>query len=219
MGYGGKIEAQQRARALRAEAWTLADIAGELGVSKSSVSTWVRDVDFEPHPRRRARKRGPNKLERAKAAEIERFRIEGIERVGRLTEREFLMAGLGLYAGDGAKGGTEVALANSDPAMIAFFLAWLRNFFAVEERRLRIHLYLHEDLDLDAAEQFWSDLTNIPRTQFHKTYRAKVKGTLRRNRHPHGCCHVRYLSTPMIREVLGMMRALMLVPSSPDLPG
>ncbi|MEM9518787.1 MAG: helix-turn-helix domain-containing protein [Actinomycetota bacterium] len=210
---------QRRARALRAEAWTLLDIAAELGVSKSSVSVWVRDVDFEPQPRRRARKRGPNKLERAKLAEIERCRVEGIERIGTLSEREFLMAGLGLYAGDGAKGGTEVALANSDPAMISFFLAWLRTFFDVEERRLRIHLYLHDDLDLERAETFWAQLTGIPRTQFHKTYRATAKGTIRRDRHTYGCCHVRYLSTPMIREVLGMMRALMVVPSTPDLPG
>ncbi|MEM9204083.1 MAG: hypothetical protein AAGC53_20780, partial [Actinomycetota bacterium] len=71
-------------------------------MSKSSVSVWVRDVEFEPQPRRRARKRGPNKLERAKLAEIERCRVEGIERIGTLSEREFLMAGLGLYAGDGA---------------------------------------------------------------------------------------------------------------------
>ena len=46
MGYGGKVVEQQRARELRAQAWTRQDIATELGVSKSSVSLWVRDVDF-----------------------------------------------------------------------------------------------------------------------------------------------------------------------------
>ena len=34
MGYGGKVREQQRARELRAEAWTLQDIATELGVSQ-----------------------------------------------------------------------------------------------------------------------------------------------------------------------------------------
>jgi hypothetical protein len=40
MGYGGKVVEQRRARELRAESWTLAAIAAELGVSKSSVSLW-----------------------------------------------------------------------------------------------------------------------------------------------------------------------------------
>jgi transcriptional regulator with XRE-family HTH domain len=45
MGYRGKVAEQERARELRAEAWALVEIANELGVSKSSVSLWVRDVE------------------------------------------------------------------------------------------------------------------------------------------------------------------------------
>jgi len=106
MGNRGKVVERARARELRAEAFTLQEIADRLGVAKGTVSVWVRDVDFDPRPRRKARKRGPNKLQRAKAAEIERCRLEGLERIGRMTDREFLMAGLGLYAGDGAKQGS-----------------------------------------------------------------------------------------------------------------
>ena len=219
MGYGGKIEEQRRARELRAQAWTLLDIANELGVAKSSVSTWVRDVDFEPNPKRTARKRGPNKLQRAKAAEIERFRIEGIERIGELTDREFLMAGLGLYAGDGAKTGGCLKFANSNPQIIRFFCHWLRRFFDIDEGRLRIRLYLHDDLGLEPAEVFWSTLTGVPRTQFQKPHRPRADATMRSNRHVHGCCHVIYSSTPLLREIIGMMRAVMLVPSRSDIPG
>ena len=52
MGYRGKLAAQEQARRLRAQNMTLADIAAALGVSKSSVSVWVRDVPFTPSPRR-----------------------------------------------------------------------------------------------------------------------------------------------------------------------
>ena len=38
MGYRGKVKEQDKARALRAQNRTLADIAQMLGVSKSSVS-------------------------------------------------------------------------------------------------------------------------------------------------------------------------------------
>jgi transposase len=60
MGYRGKVAEQERARELRAEAWALVEIANELGVSKSSVSLWVRDVEFTPNPRRASRRRGPS---------------------------------------------------------------------------------------------------------------------------------------------------------------
>jgi IS30 family transposase len=48
VGYRGKLEERQRARQLRAQAWTLREIADELGVATSSVSVWVRDVPFDP---------------------------------------------------------------------------------------------------------------------------------------------------------------------------
>ena len=89
-------------------------------------------------------------------AEIERCRCEGFERVGRLSDREFLLIGLALYAGEGGKTPGEVRFANSDPRMILFFVTWLRRFFDVDERRLRMRLYLHADLVLETAVAFWS---------------------------------------------------------------
>ena len=59
MGYGGKYVERVRARELRAQSWTLVEIANELGVSKASVSVWVRDVDFTPRPRNRGHPAGP----------------------------------------------------------------------------------------------------------------------------------------------------------------
>ena len=54
MGYRGKLEERERARHLRARAWTLREIADELGVAKSSMSVWVRDVPFDATSRRSA---------------------------------------------------------------------------------------------------------------------------------------------------------------------
>ena len=103
MGYRGKVGEQERARELRAEAWTLDAIAAELGVAKSSVSRWVREVEFVPKPRSPARNRTPNRLQLAKQAEIDDLLAAGRERIGRLSDQELLVAGTALYAGEGAK--------------------------------------------------------------------------------------------------------------------
>jgi hypothetical protein len=124
MGYRGKLAEQRQARHLRRGGLPLGEIAARLGVSKSSVSLWVRDVEFTPLPRPvRGRRREPNALQRRKQAEIDRLLAEGQLRVGRLSEREFLVAGVALYAGEGAKRDGAVKFANSDPRMIAFYCA------------------------------------------------------------------------------------------------
>jgi hypothetical protein len=157
MGYRGRIEAQERARLLRTEGRTLAEIADLLGASKSSVSVWVRDVPFTPSPRRTSLTRRPHPQHLAKLAEIAECDRVGLERIGALSDDAFLAAGAALYAGEGAKG--SLTFANTDPAMVRFFCAWLRTFFAIDESRLRMRVYLHEGLDLDAAEAFWSAVT------------------------------------------------------------
>ena len=124
MGYRGRVEERQRARELRARSWTLNEIANELGVSKSSVSTWVRDVEFAPRPRNRGHPAGPKHPMRVKKeAEIERCRLEAEQWQTTLTERDLEMFVLGLYAGEGSKTDGEVAMANTDPAYLSMFFA------------------------------------------------------------------------------------------------
>jgi transposase len=122
MGYRGKLAERQQARQLRRTGLPLSEIALRVGVSKSSVSLWVRDVEFAPLPRPpRGRRRAPNALQRRKQAEIKRLVEEGRARIGRLSEREFLVAGVALYAGEGAKQDGRVRFVNSDPRMVVFF--------------------------------------------------------------------------------------------------
>jgi len=216
MGYRGKLAEQARARALRAENMTLADIATVLGVSKSSVSLWVRDVPFTPSKRRTGPKRSTHPARTAKLRQIDELNAHGLQRIGILTEDAFLVAGVALYAGEGAKGDGEVVFANTDPNMVAFFCAWLRHFFAIDESRLRVRVYLHEGLDLQAAEDHWSALTDVPRGQFHAAYRAPADATIRRNKHEFGCVYVRYGCVTTHRTIMGLIRALL---SSQAIPG
>ena len=209
MGYRGKTEAQAQARALRSEGLTLADIAGRLGVSKSSVSLWVRDVPFTASPRRTGPQQRPNRLRDRRLAEIAELDAAGIDRIGTLSADAFLVAGVALYAGEGSKRDGVVQFTNSDPRMMGFFCAWLRAQFDVDESKLRLGLYLHQGLDLEAAQTFWSGITAIPIVQFLKAYRAVPDAGIRHTKHVHGCASVRYYSANTHRAVMGMVRALL----------
>ena len=218
MGYRGKLAERTQARALRAQGWTMADIAGQLGVARSSVSLWTRDVPFTPdldrtrERRAKARQRGPNVLQRRKQAEIDRLRAEGAERIGDLSDRDFLVAGVALYAGEGNKTDGDVGLANTDPRFIVLHCAWLRHFFEIDEQRLRVYVYLHEGLDLDAAVAYWAALTDIPPEQFGKPYRAVPDGGIRNSKHVFGCVTVRYTCARTHRTIMGLVHALLAGP-------
>jgi uncharacterized protein YjcR len=210
MGYRGKLTERQQARQLRRAGLTLAEIAARLGVARSSVSLWVRDVEFDPLPRPpRGRRRDPNALQRRKRAEIDRLVEEGRARIGRLTEREFLVAGVALYAGEGSKWDGTVRFVNSNPRMVVFFCGWLRHFYEIDESRLRLALYLHQGLDLSAAMAYWSGLTGIPESQFTKPYRAAPDPSIRHAKHVHGCATVSYSCSATHRSIMGLVGALL----------
>src|SRR5205823_3116 len=148
-------------------------------------------------------------LRERKLREIEDLDRAGMDRLGQLSDQAFLAAGTALYAGEGSKTDGEVNFANSDADMVRFFCAWLRRFFRIDEKRLRVRVYLHEGLDLDMAERHWSRLTAVPRSQFRKSYRAVPDPSIRRNKHEYGCVYVRYTCARTHRQIMGLVRALL----------
>lgn len=215
MGYRGKVKEREQARRLRARGLTMKAIAEQLGVSKSSVSLWTRDLlEYVPHRRGARKTPHPHQLRRLR--EIDSLRHEGYARVGLLTNHAFLVAGTALYAAEGSKTDGAVVLPNTDPRMIVFFLRWLRHFFDIDEARLRVRLYLHEGLDLAAAVAFWSDLTSIPPCQFGKPYRAAADPTVRNTKHLMGCPAITYSCSTTHRRIMGLVEALL---SSGAIPG
>jgi hypothetical protein len=209
MGYAGKWVERERARELRAESWTLLDIARELGVSKASVSVWVRDVPFVPRPRNRGHSsHKPHPLTVKKEAEIERCRADAESFVGSLSDRDLTMFCLGLYAGEGGKTRGSITFANTNPTFVAVVATWLRRQFRIDESRMRAKIYLHEGLDLDAASAFWSGVLAIPVWQFTMPYRAADDPTRRHAKHVHGCATLQYSCTSTHRRVMAMIEAV-----------
>ena len=98
MGYRGKVAEQERGPAPRApKGWTYAEICEELGVSRSSVSLWVRDVAVDEPLWTSAGGRGgrrgnlsvtrrPSSLQVAKELQIVQC-VGGSGGVARLTQR------------------------------------------------------------------------------------------------------------------------------------
>ncbi|MFJ6212639.1 hypothetical protein ACIQGZ_04805 [Streptomyces sp. NPDC092296] len=173
---------RQQARELRAQGRNYDEISGALGVSKSSVSLWVRDLPKPPQlpaaeRARRAAEARWEPLRRQREEERRLTKAAAAREVGALSPRDLFMTGIALYWAEGAKDKPyarreKVRFTNSDPDVISLFIAWL-DLLGVQRSRLRFYLHIHESADVAAAEQYWMERVEADRTQFGKTILKK----------------------------------------------
>ena len=189
-----KDDLRVKARELRARGCTYDEIATELGVSKGSVSLWVRDM-----PRRgrlsyaEFRKRNAEGVARYWAAErpVREARLQAISdsaaaQIGELSEREMLIAGAIAYWCEGSKNkphrnANRVIFVNSDPGLIRLFLRFLA-VTGVTPERLICRVHIHESADVEGAQRFWQEATGISDSQFRPpTLKRHNPKTVRKN--------------------------------------
>ena len=229
-----KDDLHARARQLRAQGLDYEEIAGALGVSKSSVSLWVRDM---PRPERlsyeECRKRSAEGAERYWAAERplrearrEAVRAAAAAEIGPLTEREILIAGAIAYWCEGAKTKARrrqdrVVFVNSDPALIRFYLRFL-DTVGIGREDLTYRVHIHEAADVPGAERFWQRVTQTDPRQFRRTVlKTHNPRTVRTNVGDdyHGCLRVEVRrSANLYRQIDGWASTIMDDPSGPNAP-
>lgn len=220
-----KDAVRARARELREEGRDYEGIAAELGVSKSSVSLWVRDMPIPPHlTREESRKRSAEGARRYWA--VQRPLREAVRgravtaaaaQIGKLSDRELLIAGAITYWCEGAKSKPwrrcdRVIFINSDPGLITLFLRFLE-VAGVEKSSLTYRLSIHESADVFAAERFWLNVTGAEPGQFRKpSLKRHNPKTVRKNVGDdyHGCLIIGVLlSAVLYQKIEGWAEAVM----------
>lgn len=196
-----KARAKERIRALelREQGKSYSQIKGELGVSKSSLSLWLRHLPLSKERVRELRDTNEQRIEKFRntmAAKVQK-RLEEVysreqKRLLPLSNKELLIAGLFLYWGEGTKTQRfQIGVSNTNPKVIQFSIFWLKKVFNVDPAKIKVKLHLYSDMDEDSEKRHWSKLLNIPLTQFKKPY---VKSTTLRGLtfkgFGHGTCNI-----------------------------
>ncbi|OKI22551.1 MULTISPECIES: hypothetical protein [Streptomycetaceae] len=207
-----KTEHRETARRLRAEGRTYDEIQAALGVSKSSISLWVRDL---PKPARKVRSyTGKERLAAVMARREEhraRTKAAAAAEIGAVSDRELLLIGVALYWAEGGKDKEydrreRVRFINSDPQMIQVYLAWLR-LLGVGQDRLRLRVAIHESADVPAAERYWAGVAGVhPEFLQSTTLKKHNPRTTRKNTGGayYGCLSVNVLdSADLYRRIEG----------------
>ncbi len=104
-----------------------------------------------------------------------------------------MIAGLFLFWGEGSESKMpEIEVTNTDPAIPKFFIHWVTNFLKLDRDRIKIHLHLYSDMNVEKEIEFWSSTLKTPKTQFIKPYIKKNSSKLiNRGTFGHGTCTIR----------------------------
>ena len=203
---------------MRLEGASIREIERALGVSRSSVSIWVRDVELGPEQRARLVQQarlGPLISAERKAEAARAVRL-GYQQEGRrlALERDgTYAAGCMLYWAEGSKARNCAQLTNSDPELAAYFVGFLRTHFAVPDPRFRVTCNLFADhLDRQRQiEQFWVDRLDLPASCLCKSMvnrYSKYSQKKRQNKLPYGTVRVTVCDTRVVQTIYGSIQEL-----------
>jgi len=219
-----KTELKFKARNMRSNGESIKVIARELSVSPGTVSLWWKDVKLTQEQLRELERRAhdPNygkrlenslKQQKIRIEKTKRLFKEGINQIGKLSDRELFLAGIALYWAEGFKSDSLAGFCNSDSDMIKFFLTWLKTCFGYKNGDLRLRVGLNESFrdKTNEIEDFWVKVTGIEKEHFQKPFYQKVKWQ-KQYEHPenyHGVLRIRVRkSTDFLRKIRGYIEGL-----------
>lgn len=171
----------QQAYQLRLKGKSYGEISKALSVPKSTLSSWFKDLKLPIKAQKLLEAKGRTTREslmkfnrrRTKAIQVEnqKIRQETLKEIHSFSKYELLLIGTALYWAEGQKRGTNsmVKFVNSDPAMIALYLRFLREIIQVPEQRIYPSVRIHPNIEEHSTIGFWSKVTRIPRERFKIT--------------------------------------------------
>ncbi len=212
-----KRKERMHAIQLRHEGMTLNEITARVGVAKSSVSLWVRDLSLSPKARARIMSLQTAGQKAAQKTNVEKTRTklsaaknEAHEMIQTLdvTPNLALLSCALLYwcEGEKDKNDTTFTFSNSDAQLIRAFMRLMRCALELDERKFRVRMHLHEYHNQTLQRKFWSDVTGIPEQQFSKTYWKPHTAKTIKNEYP-GCIHIEYYDVIIARKIYATARA------------
>jgi AcrR family transcriptional regulator len=207
-------------RIRREEGAPINEIARRLGVSKASVSLWVRDIELTEEQHQALLDRNPAFNRQlsgwTRLAERRRAQRVAYQEDGRRRARECdpgFVAGCMLYWAEGSKERNQLQFSNSDPAMARFFVDFLKTYFALEGDNIRVSCNLYADhlARQVEIEQHWLDALGLPPESLRKSVvnvYSKYSQRKRVGNLPFGTCRVVVSRTWVTQTIFGAIQEI-----------
>jgi hypothetical protein len=211
-----KSELREEARLLRREGKSVKEIQKILGVSKGSVSLWVRDIELTEAQKLTLQEKQHRHPGQMKGAETNRqngiIRRTAYQDAGRMKAREMSplhMAGCMLYWAEGAKSKRNcLVFVNSDSNMMIFFMKFLRKELGVADSLITVKIHCHTNVpeEVKKIEEYWLATLSLPTTCLRKTMYKKGNNALTHRKLLYGVCGIWITRSEIVQHILGAIQ-------------
>jgi hypothetical protein len=195
------IGRKEKALALRKKGYSYKMITDRLGISKSTLSCWFKELPFTPNKHVIERiKQGPFKSGKIKhnqrVENIAKIKKLAKEELGMITKRDLWILGLGLYIGEGSKAYETAQIINSDPAIVKLAIKWFNDACGVGNKHITVTMHLYPDNNEKKCVNYWKKITGLSVKQFRKTQidRRINKSNNKRRKLPYGTVRLSIIS-------------------------
>ena len=176
------IQIKNKVLKLRKSGKSIYEIGKVLGLKTATVSTWCKNLLLTEEQRNKIHQNGRLKAREGMLVYTEKLRQQRLQRIllnkkagariiGRMSVRDLLMIGFGLYWGEGYKyENCELGFTKSNLNMIKFYIKWL-NQFNVSKENLIFKLTINEVFRKheNIIKQTWIRALGINGSQFSAT--------------------------------------------------
>ncbi len=170
---------------LRTRGYSVPEIHRELKISKSSVLRYIKGTEILPEFRSRwLERRNASKIISEKA--WKNAYSESKKLVDSLNNKELMLIAAALYWAEGTK--KQFNLINSDPDLIRLFIKILIDVFKIPGQSIKISLRIFENIPVEKALKFWSEVTNF---ELNKQTEINIVKGSKKGKLPYGMCRVR----------------------------
>ncbi len=203
---------------LRRKGHSIGKIEARLGIPRSTLSGWFKDVKLTRAQKEKLRRQWKNGLIKARKKAVKWHNAEKEKRIqtAKNQARETIknadikdiylveIALALLYLGEGSKATTETSMGSSDPLILKFFLICLRRIYNVNTAKIRCELHLRADQDQQEVKRFWSRELALPIRNF--TYISVDKRTIGSQTYSHykGVCQIRCGTVAIQRKLIDL---------------
>jgi hypothetical protein len=165
-------------------------------VSKSTLHYWLADIPYTANAETierigKARARSGEIKSQQKREAIKAAQYEGLGDLGKISERDLFILGIGLYIGEGGKTQNVIRVINADPRIIVLAIKWFE-LLGVTKSHFTLAIHLYPDNNIQTCKAFWSETTSIPLSQFEAvSIDKRTNKTMgKRGKLPYGTAHL-----------------------------
>lgn len=215
-----KTKEREDARRLRLDGKSVIEIARTVGVSKGSVSLWVRDISLTEEQKDVLAKRNPvfrgqfsGALVNKQKASEKRTEYQNDGRRRCFSEPEDYRLMCALYWAEGNKARNEIGMTNTDPNMLRLFVQFLRKYFRCrdEDFSVSVMAHLNNGFTSEEIQKYWLSFLDLPPSCLRKfTLKTKYYPDVNKktNRRVYGGCSVRVCSSEILQTVYGSIQEI-----------